>query len=205
MTRLSALLQASIVAGASLLATDVPTRPLAELPRERVEVRAWMKRHGWKSKRHDPGRFELEGRRLHLVSEDDSVLIGTKRGFPIDPAVWPRLRFRLRVDQVPTGTELAEKSGDDAAFRLYVAFDEGGGLFSPPNTIAYTWTADLAPGTLLRSAHFPRQANLPKQHRPGVDRSRPETRHHRCRQPQIGNGFSHRQPAGDVDEYIFSR
>ena len=129
---------------------------LVELPEERVEIRAWMKRHGWKSKRNSPRRFEVGDRRLHLVSRDDSVLIGTQKGLPLDPEDWPRLRFRLRVDEVPTETNLSKKSGDDAAFRLYVAFDEGGGWLSPPNTIAYTWTEDVEPEKVVRSAHYAR-------------------------------------------------
>jgi hypothetical protein len=145
-----------LVAGTSLLGAGERTHPLAEFPRERTEIGSWMKRHGWKSKRNDPRRFELADGRLHLVSEDDSVLIGTREGLPVDPRAWPRLRFRLRVDRVPTGTDLAKKSGDDAALRVYVGFDEGGTWVTPPNTIAYAWTEDLAPETLVRSAHYRR-------------------------------------------------
>lgn len=131
-------------------------RKLADFPAERTEIRSWMKLHGWKSKRNSPRKFVLEEERLHLVSDDDSVLIGTEEGLPLDPATWPRLRFRLQVDEVPSGSDLTKKSGDDAAFRIYVAFDEGGGWLSPPNTIAYTWTEDLAPETLVQSAHYGR-------------------------------------------------
>ena len=55
---------------------------------------------------------------------------------------------------VPRGTDLTRKSGDDAALRVYIAFDKGGGLFTPPNTIAYTWTEKEAAGTMIQSAHF---------------------------------------------------
>lgn len=131
-------------------------RPLVELPDAPEPIEDWMKRHGWASKRHSPRRFELGQGRLHLVSGDDSVLIGTREGFPIDPRRWPRLRFRLRVDEVPTGADLSRKRGDDAAFRVYVAFDRGGTWISPPDTIAYTWTAGLAPETVVRSPHYKR-------------------------------------------------
>ena len=145
-----------LLVSANPQAGEERVHPLAVFPQERVETRAWMKRYEWKSKRNSPRRFELGNGRMHLVSRDDSVLIGTEQGLPLDPHLWPRLRFRLRVDRVPTGTDLTRKSGDDAAFRLYVAFDRGGGLFSPPDTIAYTWTEDLAPGTLVQSPHYKR-------------------------------------------------
>lgn len=145
-----------LVAAASLQQPTERTRPIVDLPKEQVDIQAWMKRNKWKSKRNSPRRFTLGEGRLHLVSDDDSVLIGTQKGLPLDPDAFPRLRLRLRVDKVPTGTRLAKKSGDDAAFRLYVAFDEGGGLFSPPNTIAYTWTENLAPETIVQSAHYKR-------------------------------------------------
>jgi hypothetical protein len=35
-----------------------------------------------------------------------------------------------------------------------VGFDRGKGLFSPPHTIAYTWTENVKPGTLIHSPHF---------------------------------------------------
>ena len=141
---------------ANLLAPGSRVRPLADFPQQRMEIREWMKLHGWKSKRNSPRRFWLADGRMHLVSRDDSVLIGTRKGLPLDPEAWPRLRLRLRVDEIPTGTQLSKKSGDDAAFRVYVAFDRGGGLFSPPNTIAYTWSENLAPETLVQSAHYKR-------------------------------------------------
>ena len=145
-----------LVASASLLGPGERVHSLADFPEQRTEIRAWMKRNDWGSKRNDPRNFELAEGRLHLVSRDDSVLIGTKQGMPLDPETWPRLRFRLRVDELPSGTNLSRKSGDDAAFRIYVAFDRGGTWFTPPNTIAYTWTENLAPETLIRSAHFKR-------------------------------------------------
>jgi len=154
-------------------------RPLADFPQERTEIRKWMKRHEWKSKRNSPRRFELGDGCMHLVSRDDSVLIGTRKGLPLDPQAWPQLRFRLRVDAVPTGTDLSRKSGDDAAFRLYVAFDRGGGLFSPPNTIGYTWTEDLEPETVLRSPHFKRLRYL-----------------------SIGQGVTTGEDAGDTDGWV---
>ena len=135
---------------------DKGVRRLADFPRQPTEIREWMKQHDWKSKRNSPRDFELADGQLHLVSRDDSVLIGTRKGLALDPQEWPLLRFRLRVDENPRGMDLTRKSGDDAAFRIYVAFDRGGGLFSPPNTIAYTWTEDLKPDSLVRSAHFKR-------------------------------------------------
>lgn len=145
-----------LLTGAPRQTPAVKVRPLADFPEARTEIGKWMKLHGWKSQRNSPRRWELGDGRLHLVSDDDSVLIGTEAGLPLDPANWPRLRFRLRVDRVPIGTDLSEKSGDDAAFRLYVAFDEGGSWLSPPDTIAYTWSEDLEPGTLVHSPHYTR-------------------------------------------------
>lgn len=145
-----------LLAGANPAGSAERVHKLADFPEERVEIKRWMKTHDWKSKRNSPRDFRIQSGRMHLVSDDDSVLIGTQKGMPLDPALWPRIRFRLRVDRNPEGTDLTKKSGDDAAFRIYVAFDEGGGLISPPNTIAYTWTEDLAPEALIQSPHYKR-------------------------------------------------
>lgn len=130
------------------------TRPLAAFPQDPTDLQKWMRDNGWESKRQDPKRFEVGKGCLHMVSEKDSVMIGTERGFPVKVSDWPRLRVRLRIAKLPAGADLAKKSGDDAAFRVYVAFDRGGGLFSPPNTLAYAWTEKTDPDTLIPSPHF---------------------------------------------------
>jgi len=113
-----------------------------------------MAAEGWESKREDPGSWRLEGGALHMAGRGDSVLIGTERGFPREAAPGAKLRLTLKVAATPRGTDLTKKSGDDAALRVYVAFDKGGGLFSPQNTLAYTWAEREPAGTVVRSAHF---------------------------------------------------
>jgi len=127
---------------------------LIRLPKEKTPIKKWMKDSDWESRRDDPSKLEVADGRLHLVSERDSIMIGTKSGFPIDPKEWPRLRMKIRVDKNPEGADVSKTSGDDAAFRLYVGFDRGGGLISPPNTIAYTWTDSMTEGVFIESPHF---------------------------------------------------
>lgn len=148
----------ALLLAAPLAAEEAPppekTLPLASFPQDPMPIKKWLDDNGWESKRNDPRRFEVGGGRLHMVSEKDSVMIGTERGFPVKVTEWPRARFRLRIGKTPVGTDLAKKSGDDAAFRLYVAFERGGGLFSPPNTLAYTWTEKTDGEAVIRSPHF---------------------------------------------------
>ncbi len=128
--------------------------PLAAFPQVHTRLADWMSAEGWQSKREDPGHWEVGDGALHMVSNGDSVLIGTEKGFPRDVRATPRLRMTFRVKTVPRGTDLSRNSGDDAAFRVYVAFDKGGGIFSPPNSIAYTWTESQDAGTVIKSGHF---------------------------------------------------
>ncbi len=113
-----------------------------------------MRAEGWQSKRDQPRGWEVGDGVLHLRSDGNSVLIATQKGFPRDIRRTPILRLRLKVLRVPRGTNLSRKNGDDAALRVYVAFDKGGGMFAPPNTIAYAWTEKEEAGTLIASAHF---------------------------------------------------
>jgi len=119
--------------------TKESVRSLLQLPEETLTIESWMKHAGWKSKRNSPKRFSVGAGTLHMVSVKDSVMIGTERGFPLDPQRFSRIRFTIRVDQNPPGMDLHRKSGEDASFRLFVAFDRGGGLFRPPNSVAYAW------------------------------------------------------------------
>ncbi|MBI5595820.1 MAG: DUF3047 domain-containing protein [Elusimicrobia bacterium] len=125
--------------------------PLAVFPDAPQELRSWMAANDWASKRQEPKDWALEPGVLHMKGSADSVLIGTEKGFPRSGR---RLRFTLKVAATPKGTDLSKKSGDDAAFRAYIAFGRGGGIFSPPNTIAYAWCEKGAAGALVRSAHF---------------------------------------------------
>jgi len=129
-------------------------RPLLVLPKEAVNIKNWMKVHGWKTQRGNPRHFRVESNRLCMMSSGDSVAIGLDRGFPLQPGKWPRIRFRILIESIPTGTDFSRTSGDDAAFRLFVAFDRNGGWFHPPNTIAYTWTETAKAGRVFQSPHF---------------------------------------------------
>ncbi|MEE9383733.1 MAG: DUF3047 domain-containing protein [Nannocystaceae bacterium] len=141
--------------GGEALATNAGVEvsfPVAAMP-----IDAWMKRNGWESFRGNPRRFRVEDGHLRMVSRDDSVSIQTERGFPVDPHRYAHVTMKFQVKTLPRGTQLAKKRGDDAALRLYVAFDRGGfaGLM-PPNTIAYTWTESLPVGSIVQSEHFDR-------------------------------------------------
>ena len=128
--------------------------PLIVFPSAPLDILDWMSAEGWQSKRDDPRGWEVGGGALHFLSNADSVLLATERGFPRDISLTPILRLRLKVRAVPRGTDLARKSGDDAALRVFIAFERGGGLFSPPRTIGYNWTEKDDAGTLIASAYF---------------------------------------------------
>jgi len=89
-----------------------------------------------------------------MVSRKNSVAIGLERGFPVHTGKWPRIRFKIRVLSIPSGSDLKKKSGDDAAFRLYVGFDRNEGWFHPPHTIAYAWTENTDRDRIIQSPHF---------------------------------------------------
>lgn len=140
----------------ALLAGPGPamSKTLVDIPAGKRDFADWMREGAWRSKRDQPRGWMIRDGELRLYSAANSVLIGTEKGFPVDLGPTPKLRLRLKVKTVPRGTDLSRKSGDDAAFRAYLAFDKGGGALRPPNTIAYTWTEKEAAGTMIRSAHF---------------------------------------------------
>lgn len=160
MRHLLLLLTVAPLVSTSPLAAQSNVKRLAVFPEQPVDIKTWMKQNGWESKRHDPGNFKIGGGRLQLVSRKDSVMIGTRRGFPLDPRRFPKIRFTIRVDRNPVGTNPAIKSGDDSAFRLYIAFDRGGGLLSPPNSIAYSWTEKPQAAKISTSPHYKTVRNL---------------------------------------------
>jgi hypothetical protein len=135
-------------------ATDEKTRVLVRFPEQASEIKTWMKENGWETQRGNPSRFRVGGGQLLMVSQKDSVAVGLRGGFPIKTADWSRLRFRFRVSKLPRGTDLTKKAADDAAFRLFIAFDRDKGLLRPPHTIAYAWTENVEAGKVIKSEHF---------------------------------------------------
>lgn len=148
------------ILAASTLTAEPELKSLATFPQQPVAVHTWMKQNGWQSKRHNPKRFEVGKGCLRLVSNKDSVMIGTQRGFPLDPRRYSKLRFTIKIDKNPVGANPALKGGDDSAFRLYLAFDRGGGVFSPPHSIAYSWTEKKQPADTSASPHYKTVRNL---------------------------------------------
>jgi hypothetical protein len=157
-TAISGVALLAIAAGAPAPADPSPpasaVRQVAEFPDDEVPIDTWMKRYGWKVQRGDAARFRVGEARLAMVSDDDTVAIGTQQGFPVRPQEWPIVRFDVQVTALPEGAGLSQTGTDDAAFRLFVAFDRDRGIVSPPHTIAYTWSNDLAPGSVVQSEHF---------------------------------------------------
>jgi Leucine-rich repeat (LRR) protein len=88
-----------------------------------------------------------------MRSEDVSIVIGKEFDEKIDPVAFPVIEFEIRIDELPPGTNVTEKGNEDAAFRLFVLFDEGKGWFTPPHTIGYVWDSTMKVG---ETGHAPR-------------------------------------------------
>lgn len=82
---------------------------------------------------------------LHARSEKQDIQIGLSHVF--QPKEFPLLRWRWRVDQLPSGgNERAAKTNDSAA-AVYVIFDSR----IIPRAIKYAWSATLPVGTHIES------------------------------------------------------
>jgi hypothetical protein len=114
----------------------------------------WLKEHGFEEEKGSAAAWRLGEGGLTLLQKDDSTTVGTAKGFPIDPGKAPVLSFKIRVDELPAAGDLSKAKTEDAAFRLFVIFDEGGGLLSPPRTLGYAWASSGATGALVPSERF---------------------------------------------------
>lgn len=148
------MLRARLLLALLFLPAAARSETLLGFPAGATDFAVWMTTGGWQSKRDRPDGWSIEDGALRLVSDGNSALIGTEAGFPLDAGPAPRLRVKLKVRTVPRGADLTRKAGDDAAFRVYLAFERGGGLLRPPNTLAYAWTGNDDEGSLIPSAHF---------------------------------------------------
>ncbi len=127
---------------------------VAGFPKEEVPIKEWLKENGWKEQRGSAKRFVVKDETLFMKSNDETTVIGTKFEEGIDPASYPIIEFRVRVDVIPPGTNVTEKDNEDAAFRLFVVFTKGRGLFTPPHTIGYVWDSSMKIGETGRTPRF---------------------------------------------------
>jgi hypothetical protein len=126
------------------------------LPAEEVPVEHWLSANGWEVQRGNVELFSIESGALLMKNIDASTVIGKKLNRAIDPDELPLIEFDVMVKEIPIGADVTTRSMDDAAFRLFILFDRGGGFLSPPETIGYVWDSTMEPGETGRSARFDR-------------------------------------------------
>jgi hypothetical protein len=156
---------------ALLLAPALAAAWQLRLPAGEAPARDWMKGAGWEEQKGSAKAWRVEGGALRTAQDDDSTTIGTKRGFPLTVAEAPKLRFSFRVLEAPEGADLRKQGTEDSALRVFVVFDEGGGLFSPPTTLGYGYGRGEPAGVFFRSDRFGQVKYMvvasPKTHPPG--------------------------------------
>jgi hypothetical protein len=117
-------------------------------------AKAWMKSAGWEEKRGSADAWQVKGGVLLTKQDGDSTMIGTAKGFPLDPDKHPRLRFEFKVDDFPAKGDVHRKNTEDSALRVFVVFDKGGGLLSPPDTLGYTVGSTERVGEIIASERY---------------------------------------------------
>lgn len=125
-----------------------------DFPKARANIEAWMKQAKWKEQRGDADAWQIGGGVLRTIQDEDSTTIGTAKGFPLDPMTHRTLTFRFRALKWPAKGNVARKSTEDAALRIFILFDRGGGVFSPPDTLGYAFTVGQPKGVTVRSERF---------------------------------------------------
>lgn len=124
-------------------------------PQTTQPIKDWMKRFGFSEEKGSAAAWKIEGGSLVMVQNRDSTTIGSSRGFPLSTASSPWLHFEVQVDELPTLGDLAKQKKEDAAFRIFILFDKGGGLVTPPNTLGYAWASQTNAPDVVSSERFP--------------------------------------------------
>jgi hypothetical protein len=127
---------------------------IASFPEEAAPIKEWLRENGWEVQRGNVDTFVVKEKTLFMQNTDASTAIGVKFDKKIDPRKYPEIEFRARVDDIPPGSNVTVRNIDDAAFRLFVLFDKGGWVLSPPQTIGYVWDTTKKVGSTGRSATF---------------------------------------------------
>ncbi|MDP1537129.1 MAG: DUF3047 domain-containing protein [Burkholderiales bacterium] len=109
-----------------------------------------------------------------LRAESQAGASGLSRALRVNPAEWPWLRWRWKIDNLIADADLRTRDGDDFPARLYVMFDYpleklpflernklrlARALFDPhlpAATLCYVWDGKASVGTLVSSAYTDR-------------------------------------------------
>lgn len=91
---------------------------------------------------------------LRARADNQAVQIGLEHIF--DPTSQPRLKWRWRVNQLPTGADERVSGKHDAAAQVYVIFDNQ----IRPRVVKYTWSSSLPPGTQFTSPLYDRNKGI---------------------------------------------
>jgi len=89
---------------------------------------------------------------LHAVANGDSVQIGLPTAFHLID--YPRLSWRWRVAELPTGADERVAATNDSAAGVYVVF-KGGFAGLLPRAIKYVWSAREPRGAAMPSPRYP--------------------------------------------------
>ncbi len=127
---------------------------IVSFPQEEVPIQKWLKENGWEVQRGSADIFVVKEETLFMENKDASTAIGVKFDKKIDPRKYPEIEFRARIDEIPPASNVTVRQIDDSAFRLFVLFDKGGWILSPPQTIGYVWDTTKEVGSTGRSATF---------------------------------------------------
>ncbi len=124
------------------------------LPHAPQGARTWIEAAGWEEQRGSAAAWRVAEGALYTHQSGDSTTIGTKKGFPIETARFPILKLRVMATILPKGAHLKAKSTEDAALRVFVLFDKGGGFLSPPCTLGYAIGSTEPVGSVITSERF---------------------------------------------------
>lgn len=122
-------------------------------PRTDAPAGPWLKKNGWKEQRGNWDSWRFVGGALKTSQSGDSTLVGRKLR-PGEAKGARMLRATFTVMRHPRGADLRKKGTEDSGLRIFVVFGRGGGLFSPPDSIAYAFGAPSRKGRFITSDRF---------------------------------------------------
>ncbi len=145
---------AQVLEGQQAKHSDDSILSVLSLPSEDISVEQWMRERGWRVQRGNIELYRIENGSLFMRNVDATTVIGKEFEQKIDPEELPLIEFKVLVDEIPLEADVTTRSMDDSALRLFILFDKGGGLLSPPETIGYVWDSTMERGETGRSGRF---------------------------------------------------
>lgn len=125
-----------------------------------VSLKDWMQKEKVQVQKGNIKYWQIDSQFLTLKEESGSTALGWEFLEKKKVSSKTQLEFEFEVLEYPQKGNICFKKTEDSPLRIFVLFDKGKGIFSPPHTLSYAFDASLELKATCISENFSNVRNI---------------------------------------------